>query len=62
MIHHAKTEDAGTYSLQATNRNGTEKVDLDLIVLDTLPDCECMMYKEGQPRHPNCSCQHSYTG
>merc|ERR1711962_1531751 len=62
VIHHAKTEDAGTYSLQATNRNGTEKVDLDLIVLDTLPDCECMMYKEGQPRHPNCSCQHSYTG
>jgi len=59
VIHHAKTEDAGTYSLKAENRNGVEKVDLDLIVLDTLPDCECMMYKQLKK---NCSCTHSYTG
>jgi len=59
VIHHAKVEDAGTYSLQATNRNGTEKVDLDLIVLDTLPDCECLLLKVLKQ---NCSCQHSYTG
>ena len=59
VIHHAKMEDGGTYSLQATNRNGTEKVDLDLIVLDTLPDCECQMYRNGDIK---CSCTHSYTG
>merc|ERR1711963_596319 len=59
VIHHAKMNDAGTYSLQATNRNGTEKVDLDLIVLDTLPDCECLLFKEGKL---NCSCLISYTG
>ena len=44
---------------QATNRNGTEKVDLDLIVLDTLPDCECLLFKEGKLI---CSCLISYTG
>merc|ERR1711872_847128 len=41
VINHAKPEDKGTYTLQAENRNGKEKVDLDLIVLDHLPDCEC---------------------
>jgi len=59
VINHAKMEDAGTYSLEAKNRNGVEKVDLDLIVLDTLPECECQMYKKGDQ---NCICTHSYTG
>jgi len=59
VIHHAKPSDAGTYSLQADNRNGTEKVDLDLIVLDALPDCECLMYKTADKM---CTCSHSYTG
>ena len=59
VIHHAKNSDAGTYSLQADNRNGTEKVDLDLIVLDALPDCECLMYKTADKM---CTCSHSYTG
>ena len=40
-------------------RNGKEKVDLDLIVLDHLPECECNMYKRGDKQ---CSCTHSYTG
>ncbi len=40
-------------------RNGTEKIDLDLIVLDHLPECDCDMYRKGDKQ---CSCQHSYTG
>jgi hypothetical protein len=40
-------------------RNGREKVDLDLIVLDTLPDCECSMFRTANKM---CSCTHSYTG
>ena len=41
------------------NRNGSEKVDLDLIVLDNLPDCECDMYLRADKM---CTCTHSYTG
>ena len=59
VIHHAKNSDGGTYSLTAENRNGKEKVDLDLIVLDTLPDCDCDMYKRADKM---CTCSHSYTG
>merc|ERR1711981_1353311 len=59
VIHHAKNADAGTYSLTAENRNGKEKVDLDLIVLDTLPDCDCLMYQRADKM---CTCSHSYTG
>jgi len=59
VIHHAKNSDAGTYSLTAENRNGKEKVDLDLIVLDTLPECDCDMFKSADKR---CTCSHSYTG
>ena len=59
LIHHAKTSDAGTYTLEAENRNGKEKVDLDLIVLDTLPDCDCDMYLRADKM---CTCSHSYTG
>jgi len=59
IINHAKPEDKGTYTLQAENRNGKEKVDLDLIVLDHLPECDCDMYKKGDQ---HCICQHSYTG
>ena len=59
VINRAKMSDAGTYTLEASNRNGVEKVDLDLIVLDSLPECECDLYKNGDQQ---CSCQHSYTG
>jgi hypothetical protein len=59
VINRAKMGDAGTYTLEASNRNGKEKVDLDLIVLDTLPECECNMYKKGDKQ---CTCTHSYTG
>ena len=39
--------DAGTYTLVAENRNGMDKVDLDLIVLDPMNDCDCDMFKTG---------------
>ena len=59
VIHHAKNSDKGTYSLTAENRNGKEKVDLDLIVLDTLPDGECDLFLHANKM---CSCSLSYTG
>lgn len=59
VIHKSKLSDAGTYTLEATNRNGKEKVELDLIVLDNIPECECDMYRSGNKQ---CSCTHSYTG
>jgi len=59
VIHHAKNSDAGTYSLSAENRNGKEKVDLDLIVLDTLPDHDCQLYLKANKM---CTCMLSYTG
>jgi len=59
VVHHATTADRGTYTLQAENRNGKEKIDLDLIVLEKLPECDCDMYNNGDKQ---CSCQHSYTG
>ena len=39
-------------------RNGKEKVDLDLIVLDK-DHHDCNMYAKGDKQ---CSCTHSYTG
>lgn len=59
VIHHAKDSDKGTYSLTAENRNGKETVDLDLIVLNTLPDCECNLFLHADKM---CSCSISYTG
>ena len=59
VINRAKMSDAGTYVLEAFNKNGKEKVELDLIVLDTLPECECNMYRNGDKQ---CTCTHSYTG
>ena len=59
ICHRARMSDNGTYTLEAINRNGKEKVDLDLIVLDTLPECECNMYRKGDKQ---CTCSHSYTG
>ena len=49
--------DAGTYTLWGENRNGSDKVDLDLVVLDTAPDCECEMLKSG---NLECRCSQSF--
>jgi hypothetical protein len=47
--------DAGTYTLVAENRNGSDKVDLDLIVLDPMKDCDCDMFKSARLECA-CSC------
>jgi len=59
VINRVRMEDAGTFSLEAVNRNGKEKVDLDLIVLDDLPDVECRFFLKGDSK---CTCPISYTG
>ncbi len=59
VINKVRMEDMGTFSLEATNRNGKEKVDLDLIVLDTLPECDCFFFLKGDK---TCTCPISYTG
>merc|ERR1711963_35803 len=58
VINHAQMDDNGTYQLKAENRNGVEKVDLDLIVLDS-DHHDCDMYKNGDMK---CTCTHSYQG
>jgi len=50
-------DDAGTYTLRAENRNGHDSVDLDLIVLDTVPECECDMFKLGKLE---CNCTSAF--
>ena len=45
-------------NISLVTRNGKEKIDLDLIVLDS-QDHECDFYAHGNKQ---CSCQHSYTG
>ena len=40
-------EDAGKFTLTATNKNGSDQVDLDLIVLDDVPVCDCDMFLNG---------------
>ena len=49
--------DAGTYTLVAENRNGSDKVDLDLIVLDTMHDPNCDMLKNG---NLECHCSKEF--
>ncbi|XP_071750036.1 twitchin isoform X1 [Lepeophtheirus salmonis] len=49
--------DAGTYSLVAENRNGQDKTDLDLIVLDLMQECECDMFKTGDLE---CNCSNGF--
>ena len=51
-------DDNGTYQLKAENRNGVEKVDLDLIVLDS-DHHDCDFFKNGDN---TCTCTLSYNG
>ena len=46
-------EDAGKFTLTATNKSGTDQVDLDLIVLDDVPVCDCDMFLNG---NLECDC------
>ena len=45
MMKTFQMSDAGTYTLVAENKNGIDKVPMDLIVLDPMNDCECNMFK-----------------
>jgi len=58
VINHAGMDDNGTYQLKAENRNGVEKVDLDLIVLDS-DHHDCDFFKNGDN---TCTCTLSYNG
>ena len=49
--------DAGKYSLLADNKNGTDHVDLDLIVIDEVPVCDCDMFLNGSL---DCGCNNRY--
>jgi len=49
--------DAGTYTLRGENRNGSDKVDLDLVVLETGHDAECELLKSG---NLECRCSQSF--
>ena len=50
-------EDAGKFSLTATNRSGSDQVDLDLIVLDDVPVCDCDMFLNGSLE---CTCNNRF--
>jgi predicted RNA-binding protein with TRAM domain len=50
-------EDAGKFTLTATNKNGTDQVDLDLIVLDDVPVCDCDMFLNGSLE---CTCNNRF--
>ena len=49
--------DAGKYSLLAENKNGSDHVDLDLIVIDEVPVCDCDMFLNG---NLDCGCNIRY--
>ena len=50
-------EDAGKFTLTATNKSGTDQVDLDLIVLDDVPVCDCDMFLNGSLE---CTCNNRF--
>lgn len=50
-------EDAGKFSLIAENKNGSDHVDLDLIVVDEVPAGECDMFRHGTLE---CICSYRY--
>jgi len=57
QILKTQMSDAGTYTLRAENRNGSDKVDLDLVVLETGHDLECDMLKSA---NLECRCSQSF--
>ena len=57
QIFKTQMQDAGTYTLRGENRNGSDKVDLDLVVLDTSHDIECEMLKNA---NLECRCSQSF--
>ena len=57
FVDRSQMEDAGKYSLIAENKNGTDHVDLDLIVVDEVPVGECDMFRHGTLE---CLCNYRY--
>jgi hypothetical protein len=53
----SKMSDAGTYTVVAENRNGKDKIDLDLVVLDLMQDCDCDMFKTASLQ---CACSSGF--
>ena len=53
QILRSQMSDAGKYSLLAENKNGSDRVDLDLIVIDEVPVCDCDMFLNG---NLECGC------
>jgi len=53
QIVRSQMADAGKYSLLAENKNGSDRVDLDLIVIDEVPVCDCDMFLNG---NLECGC------
>ena len=53
QVIRAQMSDAGKYSLIAENKNGSDHVDLDLIVIDEVPVCDCDMFLNG---NLDCDC------
>ena len=59
QLYNSRTQmsDAGKYSLLAENKNGSDHVDLDLIVIDEVPVCDCDMFLNG---NLDCGCNIRY--
>jgi len=57
QIFKTQLQDAGTYTLRGENRNGSDKIDLDLVVLETGHDLECDMLKSA---NLECRCSQSF--
>eukprot|EP00095_Tigriopus_kingsejongensis_P009301 maker-scaffold175_size286436-snap-gene-1.53 protein:Tk09301 transcript:maker-scaffold175_size286436-snap-gene-1.53-mRNA-1 annotation:"low quality protein: twitchin-like" len=53
QVFRSQMHDAGTYTLVAENRNGSDKIDLDLVVLAQMDDGDCNMFKHGMR---GCTC------
>ena len=57
QLQRTQMNDAGKYSLHAENKNGSDHLDIDLIVLDDVPVCECDMFLNG---NLECTCNNRY--
>ena len=57
QILRSQMTDAGKFTLVAENKNGSDHVDVDLIVIDEVPVCDCDMFLNGSL---DCGCNHRY--
>jgi len=57
QIPRTQMTDAGKFSLFAENSNGSDHIDIDLIVIDDVPVCDCDMFLNGSLE---CTCNNRY--